>query len=111
MITIKHGRATFKVNPDYAVLVHDLLATIDKSKSKKGPKLTRPKGDDKHHSGKRDYPRFNPECMLTGDYVTAYIALNHKRLRLVPCTIEPATNRTPPGLDLTTPDPVHEVIE
>jgi hypothetical protein len=45
--------------------------------------------------------------MLTSDYVTAYIALNHKRLRLVPCTIEPATNRTPPGLDPLFP----EVIE
>lgn len=59
----------------------------------------------------RDYPKFNPDCMLTSDYVTAYIALNHKRLHLVPCTIEPATNRTPPGLDLTIPDPVHEATE
>ena len=59
----------------------------------------------------REYPRFNPETMLTSDYVTAYEALNHKRLHLAPCTIEPATNRTPPGLDLTIPDPVLEAIE
>jgi hypothetical protein len=49
--------------------------------------------------------------MLTSDYVTAYIALNHKRLHLVPCTIEPAINRTPAGLDLSIADPVHEVID
>jgi hypothetical protein len=110
MITIKHGRATFKVNPDHAPMVHDLLATIDKSKGKRGPKVVRPKGDDKHHSGKRDYPRFNPECMLTSDYVTAYYALNANRV-LKGWTCEPATNRTPPGLDLTIPDPVHEAIE
>jgi hypothetical protein len=109
MITINHGRATFKVKSENAPQLHDLLATIDKTKGKKGPKVIRPKGDDKHHSGKRDYPRFNPECMLTSDYVTAYIALNHKRLHLMPCTIEPAINRTPAGLDLTIPDPVHEV--
>ena len=51
------------------------------------------------NSSKRDYPRFNPERMLTSDYVTAYTALNRARLRLVPCDIEPATNRTPPGYD------------
>ena len=59
----------------------------------------------------REFPKFNPAVMLTSDYITAYIALNHKRLHLAPCTIEPATNRTPPGLDLTIPDPVFEAIE
>jgi hypothetical protein len=108
MITIKHGRASFTVKPENAPAIHDLLATIDKSKGKRGAKLERPKGIDKHNSAKRDYPKFNPECMLTSDYVTAYTALNRARLRLVPCDIEPATNRTPPGYDPQFPLVVEE---
>ena len=108
MITIKHGRASFTVKPENAETIRGLLATIDKSKGKRGAKLERPKGIDKHNSTKRDYPKFNPECMLTSDYVTAYAALNHARLHLVPCDIEPATNRTPPGYDPQFPLVVEE---
>lgn len=111
MITLKHGRATFTLKPENAPAVHDLLALIEKSKGKKGPKLTRPKGIDKHNSGKRDYPAFNPACMLTSDYVTAYAALNQRRLNLKPCDIEPAVNRTPPGYDPQFPVCIEETIE
>ena len=106
--TIKHGRATFIVKPEHAQAVHDLLALIDKSKGKRGAKLDRPKGIDKHHSGKRAYPQFNPRVMLTSDYVTAYTALNHGRLHLVACDFAPAVNRTPPGLDPAYPEVVEE---
>jgi hypothetical protein len=106
MITIKHGRASFTVKPESAPGIHDLLAKIDKLKGKRGAKLDRPKGIDKHNSSKRDYPKFNPECMLTSDYIMAYTALNHARLRLVPCAIEPALNRTPKGLDPLFPEVV-----
>jgi hypothetical protein len=99
MITIKHGRATFTVKPEHAPAVHDLLAVIDKSKGKRGPKLDRPKDIDKHHSTKRDYPVFNPSVMLTSDYVTAYVALNQRRLNLKPCDIEPTVNRVPAQYD------------
>jgi hypothetical protein len=109
MITITHGRATFTVKPENAPAIHDLLSTIDKSKGKRGAKLARPKGIDKHHSAKRDYPQFNPRVMLTSDYVTAYVALNHARLHLVPCDIEPATNRTPEGYDPQFPVCVEEI--
>jgi len=111
MITLKHGRATFTIKPETAPAVHDLLAIIEKSKGKRGAKLDRPKGSDKHHSTKRDYPKFNPSMMLTSDYVTAYVALNHARLRLVPCDIKPAVNRTPPGYDPQSPLVVAEVLE
>jgi len=103
MITIKHGRASFTVKPENAPRIHDLLAKIDKSKGKRGAKLDRPKGIDKHNSSKRDYPQFNPRVMLTSDYVTAYVALNHARLHLAPCAIEPAVNRTPEGYDPQVP--------
>jgi len=109
MITIKHNRASFTIKPENAPEIHALLATIDKSKGKRGAKLSRPKGIDKHNSAKRDYPRFNPECMLTADYVTAYVALNHARLHLAPCAIEPAVNRTPQGLDPSIPEVVEEI--
>jgi hypothetical protein len=110
MITLKHGRATFTLKPENAPAVHDLLAIIEKSKGKKGPKLTRPKGNDKHHSAKRDYPKFNPAYMLTSDYVTAYVALNQRRLNLVPCDIKPTVNRTPPGYDPAFPVCLEETI-
>jgi hypothetical protein len=111
MITIKHNRATFTLKPENAPAVHDLLAIIEKSKGKKGPKLDRPKGNDKHHSTKRDYPKFNPSVMLTSDYVTAYAALNQRRLNLVPCDIEPAVNRVPAQYDYQFPLVMAEVIE
>jgi hypothetical protein len=111
MITIQHNRATLTVKPEHAQATYDLLALIDKTKGKKGRKLPRPKGQDRHDSRKRDYPRFNPACMLTSDYVTAYVALNHARLHLVPCTIEPAVNRTPPELDPSIPEVVEELCE
>lgn len=109
MITIKHGRASFTVKSENAPSIHDLLATIDKSKGKRGAKLDRPKGIDKHNSSKRDYPRFNPECMLTSDYVTAYTALNRARLHLAPCAFEPGLDRTPVGYDPQFPLVVEEI--
>jgi hypothetical protein len=109
MITIKHGRATFTLKPENVETIRGLLATIDKSKGKRGAKLDRPKGIDKHNSAKRDYPQFNPRVMLTSDYVTAYTALNRARLHLAPCAFEPAVNRTPEGYDLTFPVCVAEI--
>lgn len=106
MITIEHGRARLTVRPENAEPVRDLLAKIDKRKI---IKLDRPKGAAKHDSRKRDYPQFNPDMMLTSDYITAYIALNHGRLHLVPCTIEPALNRTPAGLDPAVPEVFEEI--
>jgi hypothetical protein len=109
MITINHARATFKVQPEHAQSTHDLLALIDKTKGKRGVKLARDKGIDKHDSRKRAFPQFNPACMLTSDYVTAYVALNHARLHLAPLKIEPTVNRTPPELDPSTPEVVEEL--
>jgi len=109
MITITHGRARLTVQPENAEPIRDLLAKIDKSKGRKGARLYRPKGEAKHNSNIRDYPRFNPECMLTSDYITAYTALNHARLHLVPCDIAPALNRTPAGLDPAIPEVLEEV--
>ena len=111
MITIKHGRSTFTVRPENAEPIRELLAKIDKSKGRRGAKLAREKGEAKHNSSKRDYPRFNPECMLTSDYITAYTALNHSRLHLVPCDFAPALNRTPAGLDPAIPEIFEEIIE
>lgn len=108
MITITHGRSTFTVRPENAEPVRDLLAKIDKRKI---IKLDRPKGEAKHDSRKRDYPRFNPDMMLTSDYITAYTALNHGRLHLVPCDVEPAVNRTPAGLDPAIPEIFEETVE
>ena len=109
MITITHGRATFTVKPENVETIRGLLATIDKSKGKRGAKLERPKGIDKHHSAKRDYPVFNPRVMLTSDYVTAYVALNRARLHLAPCAFEPTVNRTPVGYDPAFPVCVGEI--
>ena len=110
MITIKHGRSSFTVRPENAETIRDLLAKIDRSKGRR-IKPAREKGEAKHDSSKRDYPRFNPECMLTSDYVTAYIALNRARLHLAPCAFEPAINRTPIGLDPAIPEAFEETIE
>ena len=109
MVIIKHARATLTVKPEHAQSTHDLLALIDKTKGKRGAKLTRPKGIAKHDSRKRDFPQFNSFSMLTSDYVTAYVALNHARLHLAPLKIEPTVNRTPPELDPSTPEVIEEV--
>jgi hypothetical protein len=109
MITIQHARATLTVKPENAQTTYDLLALIDKSKGKKGRKLAQDKGIAKHDSRKRNFPQFNPMCMLTSDYVTAYVALNHARLHLAPLKIEPALNRTPHELDPTVPEVLEEV--
>lgn len=106
MIVIKHGRSTFTVRPENAEPARELLARIDKGRH---IKISRPKGEAKHNSSKRDYPRFNPECMLTSDYITAYTALNHLRLHLEPCDFAPALNRTPAGLDPAIPEVFEEV--
>jgi hypothetical protein len=111
MVIIKHARATLTVKPEHAQTTYDLLALIDKTKGKRGAKLTRPKGIDKHDSRKRNFPQYNPACMLTSDYVTAYVALNHARLRLAPLKIEPTVNRTPPELDPSIPEVVEEPCE
>jgi hypothetical protein len=75
MITITHNRATFTVKPENAEQTRELLALIDKSKGRKGAKLTRPKGNPKHDSSKRHFPAFTPG-MSTSDYVARYAALN-----------------------------------
>ena len=109
MITLTHKTATLAVLPENAEPTRALLAIIDKSKGKRGPKLARPKGNPKHDSSKRDYPKFNPECMLTSDYVTAYTMLNNARLRLAPLDIAPEINRTPPQLDPTIPEVTEDI--
>jgi len=111
MITIQHARATFTVKPENAQSTHDLLALIDKTKGKRGAKLARDKGQDKHDSRKREFPQFNSFSMLTSDYVTAYVALNHARLHLAPLKIEPALNRTPHELDPSIPEVLEELCE
>ena len=111
MITIKHKTATLIVKPEHAQATYDLLALIDKTKGKRGAKLTRPKGIAKHDSRKRDFPQFNSFSMLTSDYVTAYVAMNHARVRLAPLKIEPTVNRTPPELDPSTPEVLEELCE
>jgi hypothetical protein len=111
MITIERGRARLTVRLENAESTRELLAKIDRSKGRRGAKPAREKGEAKHDSGKRDYPRFNPECMLTSDYITAYTALNRARLHLVPCAFEPAVNRTPAGLDPAIPEAFEETME
>jgi hypothetical protein len=109
MITIQHARATLTVLPENEQNTRDLLALIDKTKGKRGAKLSQDKGIAKHDSRKREFPQFNPMCMLTSDYITAYHALNHARLHLAPLKIEPALNRTPHELDPSTPEVLEEV--
>lgn len=109
MIEVKHGRATFTVREENAPHLWDALSTIDKSKGMR-PKAKPPKGDRKQNSGVRDYPVFNPACMLTSDYVTAYVALNLKRLHLAALDIRPAVNRTPIGLDPAYPEVIEEPL-
>lgn len=75
MITITHKTATFTVQPERAESTRELLALIDKSKGRRGAKLTRPKGQAKHDSSKRHFPTF-AAGMSTADYVARYAALN-----------------------------------
>jgi hypothetical protein len=75
MITITHNRATFTVKSENAEQTRELLALIDKSKGRKGAKLTRPKGQATHDSSKRQYPMFYPG-MTTAEYIRQYINLN-----------------------------------
>jgi hypothetical protein len=75
MITINHNRATLTVKPENAEPTRALLALIDKSKGRKGAKLTRPKGQAKHDSSKRSYPVFQPG-MSTAEYIRQYTSLN-----------------------------------
>ena len=75
MITITHNRATFKIKPEHAEPTRELLVLIDKSKGRKGAKLTRPKGNPKHDSSKRYFPAF-AAGMSTSDYVARYAVLN-----------------------------------
>ena len=110
MQEVKHGRATFKVREENAPTLWGALEVIDKSKGMK-PKAKLPTGDAKRHSGKRGYPRFNPACMLTSDYVTAYVAINAKRLHLAPLEIRSEINRTPRGLDPSYPEVIEERAE
>lgn len=110
MLEVKHKRARFQVREENAPALWEALSVIDKSKGMR-PKAKLPTGEAKQHSGKRDYPRFNPQCMLTSDYVTAYVALNHKRLRLAPLETRSEINRTPAGLDPSYPEVIEESTE
>ena len=101
MITITHGKATFTVQPQNAEQTRELLALIDKSKGRKGAKLTRPKGNPKHDSSKRSYPVFEPG-MSTADYIGAYAVLND-RLSLAKVNYEHA-DRPAPMLDPSIPE-------
>lgn len=103
MITINHNRATFTVKPENAEQTRELLALIDKSKGRKGAKLTRPKGHAKHDSSKRHFPTFTAG-MSTSDYVARYAALNgHLSLAKVGYM---HADRPAPMLDPTQPEVV-----
>jgi len=115
MITIQHARATLKVKPEHAQATHDLLALIDKSKGKRGAKLTRPKAIRReHNSGLRSYPTFY-SGMSTADYIGAYIALNKYLFvgkyaddKILSYTY---ADRRAPELDPSTPEVVEELCE
>jgi hypothetical protein len=107
MITITHNRATFTVKPENAEPTRELLALIDKSKGRKGAKLTRPKGHAKHDSSKRHFPAF-AAGMSTADYVARYAALNG-HLHLAKVDYEHA-DRPAAMLDPSTPEVV-EITE
>lgn len=109
MIEIKHARATLKVKPENAQAAHDLLALIDKSKGKRGPKLERPKGMAKNSSTRRDYPVFFAG-MTTEDYISRYAGLN-ARLCLKGWDHTHALGKAAPTLDLRFPEVVEEPNE
>lgn len=74
MITIKHARATFTVQPEHAESTRELLALIDKGK--KGRKFAKSKAMKREHdSSKRSYPYFY-EGMTTSEYIRAYTRFN-----------------------------------
>jgi len=106
MITIKHHRATLTLNPENGQHAHDMLARIDKSKGLKGPKLPKPKGNPKHDSSKRHFPKFEPG-MTTADYLREYAALNG-HVHLLPAGFDHA-DRPAPMLDPSYPEVIaHE---
>ena len=103
MITITHGKSTFTVKPENAEPTRELLALIDKSKGRKGAKLTRPKGQAKHDSSKRHFPAFTAG-MSTAEYVKLY-ALQNDRLHLAKVRYEHA-DRPAAMYDPTQPEVV-----
>lgn len=103
MITIKHHRATFTVQPHNAEPYREALAKLDKGK---GPKLTRPKGNPKHDSMKRFYPAFEPG-MSTREYLRQYAVLN-AHVHLLPVSDAFDHDRPAPMLDPTIPEVIEE---
>ena len=102
MITLTHNRATFTVQPQNAEPTRALLALIDKSKGRKGAKLTRPKGNPKHDSSKRSYPVFEPG-MSTREYLRQYATLN-AHVHLLPVSDAFDHDRPAPMLDPSIPE-------
>ena len=109
MVIIKHARATLTVQPENAQATYDLLALIDKTKGKRGVKLTRPKGNPKHDSSKRYFPAFEPG-MSTGEYLRQYAVLN-AHVHLLPVSDAFDHDRPAPMLDPTIPEVVEELCE
>ena len=102
MITITHNRARLTVHPEHAEQIRELLALIDKSKGRKGAKLTRPKGQAKHDSSKRYFPAFEPG-MSTREYLRQYAVLN-AHVHLLPVSDAFDHDRPAPMLDPSTPE-------
>ena len=107
MITINHNRATLMVKPENAQSTHELLALIDKTKGKKGRKLARDKGQDKHDSRKRYFPAFDPG-MSTREYLRQYAVLN-AHVHLLPVSDAFNHDRLAPMLDPTVPEVLEEL--
>lgn len=102
MIEIKHGRAVLRVLPERAQETHDALARVDKGK---GPKLPKAKGNPKHDSSKRHFPKFTPG-MPTADYLREYSILN-SHVHMLPAGFDHA-DRPAPMLDPSYPEVVAE---
>ena len=109
MVIIKHARATLTVKPENAQATYDLLALIDKTKGKRGVKLTRDKGNPKHDSSKRYFPAFEPG-MSTGEYLRQYAVLN-AHVHLLPVSDAFDHDRPAPMLDPSIPEVVEELCE
>ena len=109
MVIIKHARATLTVKPEHAQATYDLLALIDKTKGKRGVKLTRDKGNPKHDSSKRYFPAFEPG-MSTGEYLRQYAVLN-AHVHLLPVSDAFDHDRPAPMLDPSIPEVVEELCE
>jgi hypothetical protein len=107
MITITHNRAIFTVKPENAQQARELLALIDKSKGRKGAKLTKAKDDAKFDSMKRHYPPFYPG-MTTAEYVSDYMGRNG-HVHLAPVDYMHA-DRPAPMLDPSTPEVLEEML-